>query len=182
MKPEWRDTLIQCLGPLVSLVLLLVVRHVRHLSWQDDIGLRWPSLGTSLRWIGAYIVLTIATELVSDALGLASEKSWFEKYSVGVIVVRSLVIVTLAPIAEELMFRGLLFSVLSSTRVGAIGAVALTALLFALMHFQYAGVLMLFVLIDAIYFGVARLATGSVLIPIICHMIGNSVAVYERLR
>jgi hypothetical protein len=38
------------------------------------------------------------------------------------------------------------------------------------------------VFIDALFYGAARLATGSVLIPLVCHMLGNSRAVYQRLR
>jgi membrane protease YdiL (CAAX protease family) len=182
MKPEWRDTLLQCLGPISTLVLLFVVRHIRDVSWRDDIGVRWPSLSTSLLWIGAFVVLSIAKEVAAKALGLGGVSSWSGKYSIEVALVSGFVIIAVAPVAEELMFRGLLFSVLSNTRFGPIGAVALTSVLFTLVHIQYGGILMLLVLVDAVFFGVSRLVTGSVLIPLVCHMLGNCYAVYERMR
>jgi uncharacterized protein len=182
MTPEWRSTLLQCMAPFVALVAAFAVRRFRHLSWQADVGVRWPRLGSTLGWVGGFIALIVVTELASRALGLADVESWHGKYDTGIMIVRGLVIVLVAPLAEELMFLGLLYSVLSKTRLGPAGAVAVVAVAFAILHFQYAGLLMLFVLLDAVYYGAARVATGSVLVPIVCHMIGNAYAVYQRVH
>lgn len=40
---------------------------------------------------------------------------------------------------------------------------------------------MLFVLVDGLYFGLARLKTGSVFISIILHILVNTIAVVEFL-
>jgi membrane protease YdiL (CAAX protease family) len=37
------------------------------------------------------------------------------------------------------------------------------------------------ILIDGLFYGLARAKTGSVLVPLVCHMIGNSYAAWERL-
>ena len=40
---------------------------------------------------------------------------------------------------------------------------------------------MAFILVDSLFYGLARAKTGTVLVPLVCHMIGNSYAAWERL-
>lgn len=83
------------------------------------------------------------------------------------------VIVGLAPIAEEVAFRGVLFPALART-VGAGAALGVTALLFAAVHMHTASAAPLFVL--GLAFGLAYLYTGSLLVPIAMHASFNTVS------
>jgi uncharacterized protein len=81
-------------------------------------------------------------------------------------------VVLLGPVAEELAFRGLLLPALCGWLKPA-GAVALTAVLFASMHWYYGAMLPL-VVFGGIVLGWARIASGGVRAPIVLHMLVNA--------
>jgi membrane protease YdiL (CAAX protease family) len=61
------------------------------------------------------------------------------------------------------------------------GAIALTAAFFAILHLQYGAPQIGLILVDGVFYGLARAASGSVVVPLACHMIGNGYAAWERL-
>lgn len=80
-----------------------------------------------------------------------------------------LVVIVAAPITEEFLFRGLLFRGWARSRLGAVGAVALTSLIWAAMHVQYdwLGVTEIFGL--GLLFGWLRHRSGSLLTTLMMH-------------
>lgn len=78
-----------------------------------------------------------------------------------------------APIAEELLFRGLMYGVLRASPVGAVGGAIVTSLVWASIHAQYTiyGVTAIFMI--GLYLAWVRERTGSVIAPMICHAIYN---------
>jgi len=82
--------------------------------------------------------------------------------------------VVLAPLAEEVFFRGILFPLLLR-RGGLVFGVALSALVFALIHFHLGAMVPLFVLGVALALGYA--ISGSLLVPVFMHMVFNAVSV-----
>jgi uncharacterized protein len=185
MPKEVRNTLKHMAWPIVTLAVVLIVKQIRSLSWSDDLGLHWPPLRTVLLWTGLFIVLFVAGEIATRALGIAPPESWENKYSVPIKLLRVFTMIALAPLAEELIFRGLLYRMLSTSVVGALGAVIITAVLFASLHAQYQKhhqwPLLFFILLDGLFFGVVVYFTGSVLLTIMLHSLGNLYAAYERL-
>ena len=83
-----------------------------------------------------------------------------------------LVAAGLAPLGEEALFRGLLLPALTR-RVGLIGGVAISAALFALLHFNAFAFLPLFAF--GLALGAAYWMTGSLLVPILMHAVFNAV-------
>ncbi len=79
----------------------------------------------------------------------------------------------LAPVAEELLFRGVLLPALSR-RFGVGAAIVVSSALFALMHMHVPGLVPLFLL--SIALSVAYIYTRSVIVPIVMHMVFNSVS------
>ena len=82
-----------------------------------------------------------------------------------------LMTVVLAPIAEELLFRGFLLPRLLIQK-GPVWAVGVTAVVFALLHPQY-GLYMPIVLVYGVVLGWARVRTGRLVTPILLHMTVN---------
>ncbi len=79
-----------------------------------------------------------------------------------------------APLAEEVFFRGFLFSGLAASRIGTPGAIAVTTILFALMHVgQYEVYELTQVAVAGLCFGLARARTGSLLPPLAMHVCLN---------
>lgn len=102
-------------------------------------------------------VLRAAAELVTaDSL-----TSW---------VIRIAGIACGAALAEEMLFRGVILS--GFRRLGRYGAIALSALLFTVMH----GLLLPNYFVAGVVLGLAALATGSILVPISIHFFHNLAA------
>jgi membrane protease YdiL (CAAX protease family) len=80
-----------------------------------------------------------------------------------------------APLSEELLFRGFLFSGLAKSRLGLAGTGVLTAVLWTALHFGYSIFGLIEVLAIGLYFSWLLVRTGSVWVTIFCHAVYNSV-------
>jgi membrane protease YdiL (CAAX protease family) len=88
------------------------------------------------------------------------------------IVLQGLVTVVLAPVAEEILFRGILYTVIKQ-RGHAIAAASISSLLFALIHFYPVGFLSLMFLSIALI--AAYEWTKNLLAPILIHALFNAI-------
>jgi hypothetical protein len=174
-----RKNLIQIALVLFAIAIPFAACRFRKLPVRETLGLFVPKTKTFLIWIGLYLVIFAITETAYYKLGLAEGNVW-EYEGVGT-VLRILKIGLLGPIAEELVFRGIMFDRISHARPGPIAAIFLTAIFFAAAHFNYDLMDMLFVLVDGLYFGLVRYKTGSVLITIVLHVFVNMAAIFEFL-
>lgn len=175
------NTFSHVVWPAVAIVVMVVVTRLKGLSWRDDLGWRWPPLRQGLLWLGLFLIVAIAEETAGRFWGVDPAQPWGSRYSGLELATRVLAMVVLAPLAEEMLFRGLLFRAVSRSRLGPLGAVFVTAVLFAALHFQYYGAALLLVLVDGLFLGAARYATGSMLLTLLFHSLGNLYAAYERL-
>lgn len=82
--------------------------------------------------------------------------------------------VAVAPLAEEIIFRGYLYTV-AKRYIGVVPAMVSTSLLFAAVHGHAESIPALFVL--AMCLGLAYERSGSLLVPMIMHAIFNTVSV-----
>jgi hypothetical protein len=80
-----------------------------------------------------------------------------------------------APLSEELLFRGFLFSGLAKSRLGLIGTAVLTAVLWTALHFGYSIFGLIEILFIGLYFAWLLIRTGSVWVTIFCHAVYNTV-------
>ena len=177
MGPELKETLTR-VGPFaVGLVVLALVARVRP---QARTRLAWNSVtpGVMARWLLLWVVWVAAGELLSWAIGRPDAPHFTDHGPA--LGIRVLGIVVLAPLLEELVFRGLLFGVLLP-RLGSAPTVIVTALVFAALHGQYSGLDLLQVLVDGLLLGMARLRTGSTRVPFWMHLLGNALAAWQRL-
>jgi membrane protease YdiL (CAAX protease family) len=137
------------------------------------LALRRPTLGALLGWLMAAAVLVAATDVAAWLTQRPLwEPAWRDAYRTAPV---SLLVVALVAtsIFEELYFRGFLHTGLASTRLGARGAIAVTALLFAAAHFPQDAWRFLEVLASGVLFGLARHYSGSSLTTVLPHVLGN---------
>lgn len=80
-----------------------------------------------------------------------------------------------APLSEELLFRGFLFSGLAKSRLGLIGTSILTAVLWTMLHVGYSIFGLVEVLAIGLYFSWLLVRTGSLWVPMFCHAVYNTV-------
>jgi membrane protease YdiL (CAAX protease family) len=78
-----------------------------------------------------------------------------------------------APLAEEMIFRGQLFSALSQTRLGVSGASLLTSAAWALLHSSEPWLSIGLIFIMGLAFGWMMYRFGSLWVPIVCHAAWN---------
>jgi membrane protease YdiL (CAAX protease family) len=104
-----------------------------------------------------------------DGITLQSEIKQFGSISL------ILAICFLAPIAEEILFRGILLKGLID-RVSSAWSILLSSILFAAIHFSANDTLTLFVV--AVGYSILTIKAGSIWPAILAHIINNSVTLY----
>lgn len=82
-----------------------------------------------------------------------------------------------APLAEELLFRGLMFGVLRETPLGFPGATVISSMAWAILHLQYSAIAIALIVVMGFYFAWLREKTGSILPSMICHGLYNGAIV-----
>ncbi|MDH3378238.1 MAG: CPBP family intramembrane metalloprotease [Gammaproteobacteria bacterium] len=169
-------TLIVC-----GCIIFLAVKLKRNSNIKDYLGLR----AVSSKSINYWFLLLIALIICSDALTFFLDKPIVPEFmSLAYTSAESpwlfwAALLVAAPLFEELFFRGFLIPGFASSFVGPLGAIVLSSLLWAVIHFQYDiyGVVTVFVF--GLVLGYARSATGSVLLSIGMHSFMNFVATVE---
>ena len=122
------------------------------------------------------LLVSIAVSCVGESLGFDMKAQQIfdclEDPNISVWVRAALIFcaVGIAPVLEEFLFRGVLFSVALKGRTFLFSAL-LTSLYFALMHLHGPSLLSLLVL--SVGFSAGYAATGSILTPIVMHAIFN---------
>ena len=130
--------------------------------------------------IGCGLLVQLLCDLLGILLKQPVPEFMFTTYkSAGSLPLLCFVICILAPISEEVIFRGFFHKSLSSTRLGAAGAIIITSLCWAVIHVQYDAFVIATIFIYGLALGIARAKTGSVLPPILMHMAINAVATVQ---
>lgn len=134
-----------------------------------DIG--WGFAGLALAWVvlGAYIGIVDAINVDElEPVSTISEDELFN--SVGLVALLGVLVVLIAPVTEEIIFRGFLVGGLAR-RVGPLLAALVSALLFAAVHADL-GSLIPFTLIGLV-FTFIYLRSGSLTSVILAHFLFN---------
>ena len=84
------------------------------------------------------------------------------------------VAVIMAPIVEEVAFRGVAFGTIIARGLSPVAAITLSSLAFAFSHLQYSPAAMFVVFLSGVGFGVLRMMSGTMIVPIIAHMTANA--------
>lgn len=85
-------------------------------------------------------------------------------------------VVFFAPVFEETFFRGFLFAGLERSRIGALGTIVLTSIVWASLHLQYNLIGMATIVILGLVLGTVRFKTRSLWPTIMIHALWNAAA------
>lgn len=139
-----------------------------------------PALGRSLLWLGAaYPLLMLVQAMVYGAAGGEMSPQDVVEFLQNAETPRDrlavlAMAVVVAPVAEEMIFRGYLYPV-GKKYLGPFLSMAVTSLLFAVLHGHVGSIPALFTL--AMCLGLAYEKSGSLMIPMIMHAVFNAVSV-----
>jgi len=92
-----------------------------------------------------------------------------------------LALIVFAPAFEEVFFRGFLFQGLEQSKTGYIGAIAVTAIVWAFVHVQYDPYAQSMLLAYGVVLGFVRYKTGSIWSVLLMHGLHNLVASVEAI-
>ena len=82
-------------------------------------------------------------------------------------------VVVVAPIIEEFLFRGFLYSQLRRSFLREWGAISVSSLVWTAIHFQYELGILFFLFLFGLFLGYFRIKYNSLLIPIALHAANN---------
>ena len=159
-------------------VLVWAIRRANWPVW-NYLALSWPRWDVVLRSILYFSICVAAEMTVTSVLGLGQEDDqlMIDAYRAashaGKLPMFWLAGVVIAPITEEIVFRGFLYRGWAHSRLGVMGAIAVTSVLFGLMHTQYTWIGIAFCALSGVLFGWARWRSGTTALPILLHVLFN---------
>lgn len=168
---------------LCSLLVLLAIKLKKGSNIKDYIGLKKVDPKTVFVWFGVMIVFIICSDLLTTSLGrpIVPEFMTSVYTSMDAVWMLWIALIIAAPFFEELFFRGFIYTGLSVSVTGPIGAILITSLLWAFIHGQYDHYEVSIIFFMGLILGTARWKTGSVILPTGLHAFCNLVATIETM-
>ncbi len=174
--------LVTCVTTVLCGALIFAAAGLRDgIGLRAYLGIRGVPRKEVLRWLIVTLIIVAQTDLVLYLVkGELLAAEWVEIYrSVQSPLLFWFALIVAAPIFEELLFRGFVFEGIRASRLGAFGAVTITALAWTMIHQEYDPLEFTLIFIVGLMLGMARLRTGSVLLTIAMHMLHNLIAAGE---
>jgi membrane protease YdiL (CAAX protease family) len=94
--------------PLLLIAFAALIARRRRLSWRDDVGVRATPAGATVAWIAIYAAWMLGTNAAIGWRGPWDFTPW-RNAPVLVDAGRVFTVGILGPVAEELLFRGVLY-------------------------------------------------------------------------
>ncbi|MEP7264979.1 MAG: CPBP family intramembrane glutamic endopeptidase [Bacteroidota bacterium] len=184
MNKEIQTALLRVLPFLVALFVISYKIRQKKINSQEIFLTKPNSVLRFLLCVFGFIAFALLIEIILYYNCLLEIDTWNHPLLSSVIRITGAVI--LAPIVEELLFRGFILTFLLKKKLNVHLAVAIQAVFFVLLHnFTYQntfssnlGIAQGYV--DASLFAYARNYTKSLYTPITMHMSGNLIATLER--
>lgn len=169
--------------PLIIATLRYVSQRHRNHSFSDYMGLHPVDRITILRWLGALlifgIVAVICAVICADIFARPKVPEWIQTTLNNTQQPWLLfaAIVFLAPVAEELVYRGYVLRAWSQTWLGATGATIAVSLVWAIVHLQYDLYDAVWIVLMGLLLSLSRIYSGSLIPAIVLHCSWNTAAV-----
>jgi len=169
-------TTVVCCGLIVG-----IVKLKRGSILREYLCIRAVPLRILMRWIGFLLGLIVLSDSIAVLLGRPIVPPFMSAAYATANPVWMIWVALLigAPLFEEALFRGFLFKGLEASVIGPIGAVLLTASLWAAIHIQYDLYEIGSIFCLGLLIGAARVITASIVVPLALHSGANLVATVE---
>jgi hypothetical protein len=163
--------------PATFVVIALAARSARC-RLTDFLALRWPGRRDLVVGLVLLALLIPAVDLLSLLAGYDVSPAFVTNLfrnarDSGTLPLLVLGLAGAAPLIEEAIFRGVFLPGMAASRLGPAGAIAVTSLVWALLHLQYQPFYLIQAVILGVMFGWMRLRSGSTLLTILLHAIVN---------
>ena len=137
--------------------------------------------GTLFRWLAVMASFIVVSDGVAFLLGrpVVPDGAVAAYQRASSLPLLWITVIVIAPVLEELLFRGVLFEAVRRSRFGPTAALLLTALAWTLVHVQYELFDRGIVFAAGILLGTARMKTRSLYTTMAMHFLANLVAISE---
>ncbi len=161
-------------------LILLFVRLRRRYGLRQYLGLSAVKGRQVLTWIPSIFGLLLIYDLSMYMMHRPIVPQFLmDVYSSAYFLPGLLIVVlVVAPVFEEIFFRGFMFAGLQNS-IGSRWTTFLTALVWAVMHTQYDRWGRFFIFLGGIILGMARIKTRSIYTPIFLHSLISLLAIIE---
>ena len=168
----------------VQIGLLVLMARQTGASAADYLGLLMPRRADVILGILAIVLFIVIGNTISWLLGknivTAFQNDIYGTASAsGTLPLLWFVVVIVTPVNEETLFRGFLFRGWHRSPRDAWFVIALTALLWAIIHVQYDAYVIAQVFVCGLILGWFRWATGSTLLTMLMHALVNAEGMLE---
>jgi membrane protease YdiL (CAAX protease family) len=164
---------------ITALVVLLC--RVRQVPISDYLAIRRPTFRQIAVWLIGLAVFIVATDLTSYAMSRPISEWMAEVYATGWLPLLLVMVLIAAPVWEETLMRGFVFTGIARSSWGVGCAIFLSSLIWALLHVQYGWFEIVTIFVLGIYLGAARHFTGSLPLTMLLHSAVGAVATVEMI-
>jgi len=165
--------------PLVLAYFALAVRLAR-VPFGEYMALHWPRWRDILIGIGALIAVLVVAGIGATLSGQEMPDFMTDTFrtarDAGMLPLFFFSFAVLAPVQEELFFRGFLYRGLS-TSIGPWVTIVLTSIVWSLVHLQYDWFFIGEIFVLGVVFGWLRMKSGSTILTMLLHGGMNTLAV-----
>jgi membrane protease YdiL (CAAX protease family) len=168
-------------GAVVAVGVVALLVRSRGATLRGYLGLEPVRLKGAILWTLVTLAFLASYDAVSVALDRPTVPDFMVRAyeSAGFLPLLWIAVALVAPVWEETVFRGFGFRGLRSSRFGITAAIGLPTLLWACLHLQYDAFDIAYVFGLGVLFGIARERTGSVTMPILLHILTNTLATLQ---
>ncbi|PSR54068.1 hypothetical protein AHMF7605_11320 [Adhaeribacter arboris] len=171
--PLWK-----VLIPLLTIALVSFISQKKlHYSWQGDFLFVPPPYKMLLFWILVFGSYMLGTDYFWHWRGDWDFSAW-QQQPVFTSIARVFAVVMAGPVAEEMLFRGLLLTRLKRTGLNPWMSLLLVTSAWAGIHVEYSWGIIFLIFGNGLLLGLSLYSSRSLLVPILLHIIWNGYAVW----
>jgi hypothetical protein len=167
--------------PLVLAYLALAV-HLSRVPFREYMALKWPRWRDVLIGIGALAAVLAIAGLGATLTGQETPEFMTESFrtarDAGMLPLYFFSFAVLAPLQEELFFRGFLYRGLS-TAIGPWVTILLTSAVWSVIHLQYNPFFLAEIFLLGVTFGWLRMRSDSTILTLLLHGMMNALAAWS---
>ena len=145
----------------------------RKIDLSKNLGLYHFNRNALIHELSAYLILYLVLTAYSYAFQISPPEEFIKLMQATPFILNFLMVVIGAPILEELLFRGFLFSQLKTTKLGVNGSIILTSLIWTSIHLQYDLFLLIPIFLLGLFLGYLMHKYNSLYLVIIVHAVHN---------
>ena len=168
------------LGAASALLFLVLLIRFRKVDVKQHLMLQPFRYRDLLNWlfvlIAFSVIFTLIAWLVSHETPDFMLKIWASRDNTLLLL---LAILIAAPVFEECVFRGFIFTGVQNSHLGTGAAIVISSAFWTMIHTQYGAFELTTLFILGIVLAISRIASGSLYVPIILHASNNLFAVLE---